>query len=1138
MATKYSDFIKLQSFLPVYDILNESQSPWQSFIPTQQFNVLLQRVLSDITSSDPGKRKSIWVRGTFGTGKSHASAVIKHLLCDESASINPYIDNITDASLKSQIRNLRKDKKYFAVTLKGVEKAYNIPRFTLSLQKAVTEAISAVAPTFVVQSDYKTAIDWINSHRKLFDDYVLAVDEDLKQNVENTDQVLKRLEAFDMSMFLSVEEAVFSHVGNTFQHTGISEWLVEVENKLEEQGIADGLIIFWDEFTSVMDTLKSDRINLLQNIAEKSRDNNVFLYLISHRVEDQSQDTKSKDISKMSDRFDEISYAMDSLSTYLIMRHSYSIPNAESNLQFKNLVNSKLPLFGELFDFLTKNDPQERQYIQNLFPMHPYTAFLCSTISNYIGSSNRSVIKFMHDEDSGFKAFLNDEESLSSNKLLTADSLWDFFYEDFDKDPLCTTFTGIYTSFESKVRAQSEDHLRVFKSILLLNALSPKFKNEIDLLTPDERVLNYLYVGDRISDHLIDILNFLDETKIVSRNVFDQFKITGTSYNQNELANKKLDAESKYKTAANILDYDSDSKDAIGELFKVGSTVRRKTELFIGSCDEQEALIRSRLNKFTMSSPNAMHVAMFFSINESDRDSKMQVLKSFSETYEDLVIVVPEETFSQTNYNKFIDTIATSEVAKMNFNETDSKECKKIAKGFVSKWVKQLLENTYTAFFNGKPYSDGTINQLNILLTKKLSPMVFTKGFETVNYGAVSETFFNDGNCPKVILQIIKAQNRDQIINHKSSASAIRYIFEENGNSLITLSGHLSENANSSNAWIVEVCREMDHCIEEAKKSYADKFSLSDILSSFISKPFGMFTSCANCAAIAYAIRKHKSDLFEPTISQPVSDEKLADMVAELFKMWKNGKSEYSNKLLLRFGSPEESKLTELFVDIFDLNKMDGVNASEIKSLDNVKWYVQEFSKKKAGYPLWTLLYLPEVSEGNKNAIKKMIALFDNDSPSVDKIKELYKLLNLNHMELNLILTNKENYKKGFSAFVESIKEAKIKTEWWSDMLAAVNKLPSEIAFRKESDVRQKIVEFYIMKMNENNSESNNSGNSGGSQQSGGNGPDKTKKTNETSIASAKEKVKGLTLPNMLWQKIALELIDSYPEISEYFNRM
>ena len=37
MATRYADFIKMQDFLPVYDMTDETPNLWQTFIPTNQF---------------------------------------------------------------------------------------------------------------------------------------------------------------------------------------------------------------------------------------------------------------------------------------------------------------------------------------------------------------------------------------------------------------------------------------------------------------------------------------------------------------------------------------------------------------------------------------------------------------------------------------------------------------------------------------------------------------------------------------------------------------------------------------------------------------------------------------------------------------------------------------------------------------------------------------------------------------------------------------------------------------------------------------------------------------------------------------------------------------------------------------------
>lgn len=1134
MATKYSDIIRLQDFLPVYDIMDESPKAWQSFIPTNQFCDLLNQSLTAITSKEVSKRKSIWVRGTFGTGKSHASAVVKHLLCDDYNNVSSYIESLPDEALKARIKNLRQSgKKYFAVTLKGVEKAYDIPRFTLSLQRETQKALKRIHPDFVVQSDYLSAKNWISSHRDIFEANVLGHDDELDSTVSTTEDVLNRLDACDTGMYLMVERAIRENVGSVFEQQGISDWLVEVEKEIEKRGIANGLIIFWDEFTSVMDTLKSDRINLLQNIAEKSQNNNVFLFLISHRIEIQNSDNKDKDITKMSDRYIHIPYQMDEVSTYLIMRHSFTIPDAAGNAEYYNLQKKLAPKLQETLDFVTDNNAEQKQHISRLLPMHPYTAYLCSTISNFVGSSNRSVIKFMHDEESGFDAFLNEESNYNTGTLLTADALWDFFYTEFDEDVASSTFTNIYRSYEGTVAAQGDDYLRVFKTILLLNALSPKFKQDPEKLKPVDRVFQLIFAGDRAENKIIEILNWLNDKKVVVRNVFDQFKITGSSYNQAEINDKRQRVETDYRLAQDIVGYDIPSSEAIKDLFKIGVTVRREVLVTFLSCEEQEAVIRSRLNKFTQGKPNYLRVAIFFSIKESDRDSKNTILKNFSADFENLVILLPDEALSQNCYSRFVDSIAHSLVAESHFNKTEAKEYEKAAHQFVIKWIQALLNNTYTCYFNNVVYNEGTVAQIPDLLNYKLSVKAFPHGFESVKeFGkkGVKDNFFFDKNCPKVIQQILEAQQASQITSHGGNPEPIRYIFEDNGNTLLTPAGELSEYAKNSDLWITKVCRLMDKCMEDARKKYNDRFSLGHVLAPFVSEPYGFFTSFANCAALSFAIRKHKEDLFVPGVSQPISDDKLSDMLVEIFKAWtKDGKADSPNKFLLRFGSPEETQLKELIIDLFDLMKVPGINVQEIKSLENAKWAVQEYCKTKIMQPLWTLLHVPTIPHEQKDAIKDLIYIFEQENPSVDKIKSVYKKLKLDNVPLNIILTNMASYQTGFRAFVNSIEEAPIKPEWWNEMLEAIDTLPSEIAFRKEADVRQKIVAFYIKKTTKPPVVPPTTG-------PGPDTPPLPLVTPPSSrMSEAKDKIKSINMPNMFWQKLALDLLNDHPELADFF---
>ena len=89
MATKYNDIITLSKTRTVYNIREEAPSDWKTFIANDQFNKVLDTTIKAVLNNDTEKHKSLWVVGTYGTGKSHAAAVIKHLLCDPIDEIHP-----------------------------------------------------------------------------------------------------------------------------------------------------------------------------------------------------------------------------------------------------------------------------------------------------------------------------------------------------------------------------------------------------------------------------------------------------------------------------------------------------------------------------------------------------------------------------------------------------------------------------------------------------------------------------------------------------------------------------------------------------------------------------------------------------------------------------------------------------------------------------------------------------------------------------------------------------------------------------------------------------------------------------------------------------------------------------------------
>lgn len=1136
MATKYSDYIKMQDFLPVYDMTDETPDMWRTFIPTKQFCDLLQRSITAITSSDISKRRSMWVRGTFGTGKSHASSVVRHLLCDPSEQIDGYIQSIPNEATRAQLTAIRKQKRYFPVVLKGVEGAYNIPRFSLSIQRETKKALVAAGyPDLIVRSDFDEAIRWVESHENRIPE-LLENNDELASEASNYTKLLTKLRNNDIDVFMHLEEALAADK-TYLTSDSISEWLVEVEKEIEKAGIADGLIIFWDEFTSVMDTLKSDRINVLQNIAEKSQNNNVFLYLISHRTESSSLDAKGKDITKMSDRYDSVDYQMDEISTYLILRHTFSIPDMmKMNISTWGI---KDKIDKSVYNYLCEsNNQDEKEHIQNLFPLHPYTAFLCSKMANIMGSANRSVLKFMNDEHHGFKQFINDPTNYDQRMMLTADWLWDFFYSEFINEPLCAAFTNVYSSHGSKVDAIGDDYKRVFKVILLLNALSVKFKSSPEKYAPNDKNLKYIFSGDRCEEKMDVILNWLDETKIIARDIFGEFKISVSSYNPAEITKEKNAVASTYKTAVEYLRYNDKSRQEIERIFLVGERLMRKCEPQFYACEEAEAVLRSKLNKYTREKPNYLHVALFFSITDEARDIMENRVKAFSEEFENTMFIIPSEVFTPTAQTHFIDAVAQSNVSRSHFNTDDASQFENAAKEYVAKWKNRMSGGTYTMYFNGKRSSEGIFSNIYSVINKKFSVQVFPNGMESVKaLQNEAMTYFANKNFKTLSLQMLQKRTRDELLSFGGSVRPTKQIFLDGENNLVTDTCELTEAAIAGNSWLNTVCQAMDMLIEAAKKKYADRFSLSDILAPLMRPPFGLFANPANYAILGFALRKHKDDLFNPSTSQPVGDEKLNDMIEILLKMWDGGVSEPSNKLLLRFGSVEERNLTSILGEVFNLSIVRGVSMSDLKSLTYAKWCITEFCKQVARYPLWSLLYCDKIKEKEncKKAISDLISLFNQDSYSLPKIKELLKEIKNDQIDLYVLLTNNQNYKNGFNNFIHSIEEVELKDEWLEELEEDLSHMQSEIAFRREEDVKSRVMSFYINKIKTpaqpvyppvDPFDPN--------QPVVPVTPVYVPAPAQDQIRKAKNLVKEQTMPSMMWQKVVLDMIESHPEVSQF----
>lgn len=79
-ALRYSQYFNIdEKYYAVVTkkLIDEGKVRWEGFYPHETFIQLLHQVVTMLSGKET---KSIWVEGTYGTGKSHATLTLKCLL--------------------------------------------------------------------------------------------------------------------------------------------------------------------------------------------------------------------------------------------------------------------------------------------------------------------------------------------------------------------------------------------------------------------------------------------------------------------------------------------------------------------------------------------------------------------------------------------------------------------------------------------------------------------------------------------------------------------------------------------------------------------------------------------------------------------------------------------------------------------------------------------------------------------------------------------------------------------------------------------------------------------------------------------------------------------------------------------------
>lgn len=1115
---KFSEIIGLQDyFQPVFNIENETGDYWKQFIPNDKFYDILNKTLLSVNSIQAKNKLSIWLVGRYGTGKSHASSVIKHLIWDSFDSIEDYVEErITKVEIREKLKAFRKENKIIPVVLKGGGNVTDARTLSLEIERAVKKSLKDLAISIQVKSDFDRIIDKINDSFLNWD-AIINENPDLEMYVSSKNDIVKKLENEDIE-FLKIVERVLSGKNIHFSHEKISIWLSEISNELIRKDLSNGLMIFWDEFTTILEKETiSEIINEIQSIAELSTNYNVYLYLISHRDYSQFGKNVQDVLEKVRDRFHTIQYPMVPITTYQILSSALKKKNINEWEKLKDKVFEDESL-NNLINIITQNiyGINVKKSIKDLYPIHPYTVYLSTFLANNIGSTQRSIFNFLYDNDFGFIKFLENE--VSETNLLTPDLLWDFYADELDRDKENRFMQVLekYNAYKNQLETQNPDYLKVFKGVLLLNSLyriTDYSNSETDKVRPHIDSIKNLFIGTDTENFVDDTLNYIDKQEIIQKNPNDLFEISSTSLPRQEVENEKENLRNQYKNINQIIEFDK-IRNRLENSFNEENGILRKTRVRFFSSEITRHILKNNLSKYFNPS-YFLDFAVFLKITDDENDSIESLIKEIKKDsdFKHITFINVQESLGEDRSKNFIEYLARANVLrKHSYNDESSKE-EDFATRILRSWIDSInYIDVYSSFSETKIVRD--ITNIGEYINNDIAPKIFSSGID--NLYIPTATAWKGGK--KGAEHLLNARNREYIENLTGQFKYIRDIFKDKSFGYI-INSNLEIKDNSLSHPVIEISNQVKIRINQASKK--PSFNLADELRFLTRPPYGLYTNILNMAILGFAFREYINKLYVASSGQLINPITMRDKINGIFECWQKNKG--CDKLNVRLGSEEEKELIKELAELFDVQEYSG--------LQDVRWKIKN-KVKDIGFPIWSLKFNDiqyEKHKGIIDDINKIVFELTDTEIDVSFVKELLPKIQNNRFDLQQIF-NSNNFEKGFNNFLINIGNGEISE---TDLDGVINYIkqsqPEELNW-KEQDVTINIKDWIINKKTPppqpEDPPQPNSGNHKGNPQ-----PQKPEK-----ISAVKKKIENIYDINSFKDKI-LRILEERPDFADILDK-
>lgn len=963
----YREYFNIDpEYFPQVDkkLIEEKPDLWKKFWPHPTFVQLLKAMVDVLERK---QKLSMWVDGAYGTGKSHAVFTLKKLIEASDEETTAYFEKYgLDNFLCKKLLNQKNEGKILVCHRYGSSDIQSDTDLIVAMQEGIEKALTEAGIENTANTSLKNSLIRFfenEENRQSFDIYAKGTYKTALGG-DTSDSVLKKLREYDEEALRSLINKIFKvpAVRNGFSmNTGeLGDWIREVieKNNLKE------LVFIWDEFSEYFEN-NMHHLTGFQQIAELAASAPFCLLIVTHKAEGYFSDG-DPDKRKILDRFvSPIHISLPENIAFELMNQAMKKTEDEDKAAKWEKNRASLDRRSQTSRAAVRKAINlTDEDLTNVLPIHPYAALLLQHISIYYTSTARSMFNFIKNDEGeqvhAFQWFIDNYDFKSRNPFLTADMLWNFFYET-GSQKLADGIKEVLSCYTPKLDKELlEDEKSVLKVILLLQAVSERMTGNRDIFLPNNRNLELAFEGTDLQFTAPKIA-----MKMLNDHVITRTPLTGDVFsyccknNGPNVDSTPFIAQAKQKSTKDMT-------------FMAGSNLRSTIE-FTGALRLRYSLAYATLSDFDSeikkannpsTAGNKLYVVATIGRDSSESGALKKKIENFFESNRETNAVVVDSSsvlLGESEYTEFVENYAMA-LAIANSDIDQRKTYEGYAIEVLSNWAKRIKNGAFYVYSRYAPNGERVANIADLF--EKLMDI------DKFHYPQCLE-----GTFTSVLNTMYDANSL--------GAGATCGITEEtkgtfrSGNEATKLENALKgawkvpEYWKTSHIYIANLKRAVTEIVDEAFDK-SDRISIAQIYDVLKAEPYGFMPCNLTAFILGFILKEYANGIYsysDNLTTVPLDTDKLASMISEIIKQENTPDKRYKDKYIVTLTEAERA-FNKATCTAFDIPEMFCVSITETRS--RIREQMKSFS-----FPIWVVKY---VLDGNTFKTSKDVVsrLIDN----------------------------------------------------------------------------------------------------------------------------------------------------------------